>query len=126
LPSANTLRFYLDENIPEAAATAARRSGLDVLPAREVGRQHLTDAEQLRWAAEQGRCMVTRDVGDFPRLSRRFAESQLPHAGVALVPRSLPDDETGGIVRALMALSEMYEEGLPSYTVVYLSAAGSR
>lgn len=105
---------------------AARRSRIDVLSAHELGRYRLTDADQLLWAAEQGRCMVTRDVGDFPRLSRRFAASHWPHAGVAIVPSSRPDRDIGGIARGLIALSQMYEEGLPSYSVVYLRAVGRR
>jgi hypothetical protein len=75
----------------------------------------------MNYAAAAGRCLVTREIGDFSELSRRFAESYRRHAGVAVVPRSLRDDDVSGIVRALSQVERMYGEGLPSYTVIFLS-----
>jgi hypothetical protein len=102
-------------------ARAGRAQGLDVVSALELDRRGLTDDAQLFWAAEQGRCLVTRDIHDFPELALRFAANQWPHAGVAIVPRSIAARDVGGIVRALHSFTEIYEEGLPRYTVTYLT-----
>ena len=116
-----SLRVYLDENLPAQVARAGRGRGLDATSSHEVGRDSLSDDAQLLWAAEQGRCLVTRDVNDFPELTRRFAEKNLPHAGVVLVPDSLPNRNIGAIVQALLRLAQLYPDGLSSYTVMYLS-----
>jgi len=89
-----------------------------------IARRHLSDPEQLLWAAEHGRCLVTRDIRDFPRLSLQFEENRWPHAGVAIVPRSFRDRDVGAIVQALAGLNDLYQEGLPRYAVVYLRARG--
>jgi len=112
----------LDENLSGRIAQAARTRGLDVLSAQELGNIGISDEDQVAIAAAQTCCLVTRDIGDFPELTRSFAEAYRPHAGVAVVPRTLRDDDIGGIVRALSGVERNYTNGLPSFTVVFLSA----
>jgi predicted nuclease of predicted toxin-antitoxin system len=81
-----TLRYYLDEHIDPAISQGLRLRGIDVLTTEEAGRAHqgLSDAEQLAYAAAQGRVLVTRD-SDFVEL----ASKQLPHAGIVLLRQKL-------------------------------------
>jgi predicted nuclease of predicted toxin-antitoxin system len=116
------IRFYLDEDLPYRVAIIARAQGLDVTSSQECGRNELPDETQLRLAAEEGRCLVTRNRDDFQELTLRFFENEWPHAGVLIVPRSLPNRDAARIARALVAFAQTQETDLPSYAVVWLSA----
>jgi hypothetical protein len=95
--------FFLDEDLPPSAAQIARSLGVDILSSHESGRNGLSDAEQLRLAAEGRRCLVTRNRNHFLALTLRCFENGWPHAGVLIVPRSLPNHEPARIVHALAA-----------------------
>lgn len=72
------IKFYFDEHIPRPVADGLQRRGVDVLTAQAAGRTGLPDDEQLAFATEQGRVMVTMDA-DFLIL----ASQGLHHAGIA-------------------------------------------
>lgn len=114
------MRFYLDENLSQQVARIARNLGLDVVSSHEVGRNPLPDEEQLRLAALEGRCLVTRNYADFDRLTKRFLEHRWPHAGVLLVPPSLPNERFAAIAEALASYAKRHEAGIPSYTIDFL------
>lgn len=116
------MRFFLDEDLSYRVATIARGQGLDVLSSHECGRNALPDDEQLRLAAQEGRCLVTRNAPDFIPLTLRFLEAYWPHAGVLIVPRSLPNEAFATIARALVTYAQAHEAGMASYTVDYLAA----
>ena len=75
---ANLIRFFFDQHIPQAVAIGLRDRGVDVLTAQESNGCGLTDEKQLRFAAREGRVVVTFDP-DFLRLDARGIE----HAGLA-------------------------------------------
>lgn len=114
------MRFYLDENVSDKVAAIARERGLDVVSSHECERDKLPDDEQLRLAAEDQRCLVTRDYRDFMPLTRRFLENRWPHAGVLIVPPSLSNGAFAAIVEALIAHAQGHPDGMPSYMVDYL------
>lgn len=115
------MRFFLDENLPPRMAELARDEGVDAISSHENGRNGLRDVEQLRWAAAEGRCLVTRDRRDFVELTAQFFAKGSPHAGVLLVTRSLPNQEPRLLARALVAYAQWHPDGLPSYTVDFLT-----
>lgn len=80
------LRYYLDEHMRPAIAEQLRAHGIDVVTTAEAGRAHhgLADEDQLRFAAESQRVLVTED-SDFVRL----AATQQPHAGIVYFPIQL-------------------------------------
>jgi predicted nuclease of predicted toxin-antitoxin system len=118
------VKFYLDEDIsPRVAEIARGRCQLDVLSANEVGTQAWTDAAQLRYAAEQGRCIVTRNRDDFARETRTAYEAQTPHAGVLIVTRSLPSDQFTAMAAALCAYANNFPHGMQPYTIDFLAKA---
>jgi len=80
----------------------------------------MTDAELLRWGGVHGRCIVTKNGGDFIQLTRQFEADQIPHAGVLVIPRSIENDEFARIARASAWYHQMYPEGVPPYFVDYL------
>ncbi len=114
------MRFYLDEDLSWKIAEIGRARGLDILSSHECGRNGLSDEEQLRLAAADGRCFVTRNRGHFVVLTVRFFESGWPHAGVLIVPASLPADDFAAIAEALALYREDHPQGLPCYSVDFL------
>ena len=72
------MKFYLDEHIPSALADGLRRHGVDVLTVQEAGRVGEADEEQMSFAREQSRVIVTFD-DDFLLLDSHG----VAHAGIA-------------------------------------------
>jgi predicted nuclease of predicted toxin-antitoxin system len=86
------VKVYLDEDISPEVAVLLRASGVDATSVHEEGRQGLSDREQLQFSAAEGRCLVTRNRNDFILLTREFFERGLPHAGVLILPWTVPPD----------------------------------
>ena len=86
------MKVYLDEDISPEVAVLLRSMGVDGVSAHEAGNQGLSDREQLEFATAEGRCMVTRNRNDFLLLTREFFGKGLPHAGVLILPWTVPPD----------------------------------
>jgi predicted nuclease of predicted toxin-antitoxin system len=114
------VKFYLDEDLTPAIALALRRRGVDAVSAHEVGHIGLGDAEQLAFAAGQGRCLVTGNARDFRRLAQDAIERGRPHAGIVLCPPRIHGLGVGPVVKALMRIAARYPAGVGEYGVVYL------
>ena len=56
------MTFNLDEDLAPQIAERLRKKGLDVVSALEVGNTQFSDRDQLRFAAQHGRCLVTRNA----------------------------------------------------------------
>lgn len=118
------MRFYLDEDLsPRVAEIARARCGLDVLSAHETGAFGWDDAEQLRFAARAGRCMVTRNRDDFILETAAAFEARASHAGLLILTRSLPNNQFAAIAMALCAYASRHPDGMQAYTVDFLGAA---
>jgi hypothetical protein len=70
----------------------ARDLGLDVVSVHEIDRLGLSDEEQLRFAATEGRILVTRNRDDFLALTTEFYRRGKPHRGVLIVTAGLPNN----------------------------------
>lgn len=113
------MRFYLDEDLPPSVARALRARGLDTVSAQEESMLRASDAEQLAFAARQGRCLVTRNAQDFIALSRVVIRDQVPHAGIVCCPPGKGAD-VRAIVRGLLDVARRYPTGLGEYDLIYL------
>lgn len=96
-------RVYLDHNIDVQLAFDLRRNGFDVIYASEVGNERATDEEHLRWAAADGRVLVTYDQRDFRVLAKEWAENGRDHAGI-VTSHAPPFFGYGTVLRRLLAL----------------------
>jgi hypothetical protein len=115
------MRFHLDEDQSGSTARTARlHYALDVTASHEAELDGSTDEEQLLHAGRHGRCLVTKNGDDFIALTERFAIEQLPHAGVLVVPPSMPNEAYSRIARALAWFHHLYPDGVPPYFVGYL------
>ena len=114
------MRFYLDEDLSSRIAVIARGRGLDVVSALEAGNGGLTDEDQLLRAARDNRCLVTQNRADFVRLTVLFFERQEPHAGVLLVPHSLPTDGFSGVAEAMHEYAQSHASATMAYVIDFL------
>lgn len=114
------MRYYLDEMFPEALAIAARVRQLDVVSALGLGYTGTSDEAHLLLAADEGRCVVTKNGDDFRRLGEIFREHHLPHAGVLVVSPSLEAYAYAAIVDRLAHWHALYPDGVPAYFFSYL------
>jgi hypothetical protein len=94
------IRLYIGEDVHESVAPALRHHGYDVLTVRETGRRGLTDAEQLAYAAEQGRTLFSFNASDYVGLHLSYLSQGREHAGIVVAKQA----SIGETVRRLLAL----------------------
>jgi predicted nuclease of predicted toxin-antitoxin system len=95
------LRLYLDEHVPGPVARGLRRRGVDVLTTQEADRTGSADREQLEFARQEGRMLVTFD-SDFLSLA-----GGVQHSGIAYCRAS--KYSIGELIHLLLILSETLE-----------------
>jgi hypothetical protein len=100
------MRFLLDEDVNPDVAKIARGLGLEVISVHEIDRRGYTDPDQLRFAASEGRALVTRNRDDFIRLTISWFQTGELHAGVLIVPHSLPNHRPDRIAHSLKRWQE--------------------
>jgi len=94
------LRLFLDEDVHLALAGALRKRGYDATHTGEEGRLGTTDKDQLEFAAEENRCLVTFNIGDFVQLHNLWLQPGREHADI-IVSKQLP---VGEVLRRLLVL----------------------
>lgn len=83
----------------------------------------LSDPEQLRFAAQEGRVFVTRNRDDFIRHTREFYSKGEPHEGLLIVTGGLPSNRPDRIARAIQRWEESnseYPESFGPYNLDFL------
>jgi NAD(P)-dependent dehydrogenase (short-subunit alcohol dehydrogenase family) len=103
------VRLLLDEMHSPAIAAALALDGFDVVAvAARVELKGTPDDELLAKAAEEGRAIVTENVGDFSRLASMWAAEGREHGGVIFTnPRRYDRAATacpGDVIAALRSL----------------------
>lgn len=115
------MRFLLDEDVNPRAAEIARGRGIDVRSVRDLDRLSLADEDQLRYAAREERAFVARNRDDFRELTVRFFETREPHAGVLILPFSIPNRRPELITGGLEAYSRrLGADRMQPYTMDFL------
>ena len=115
------MRFYLDEDIsPRVAEIARGRCNLDIVSAHEIAALRWTDAQQLEYAGAEDRCMVTCNRDDFIVLTVSAFEALRPHAGLLIVPYSVPNRRLAALAAALCDYANRHPDGMHAYTIDYL------
>lgn len=109
----DTIRFYFDEHISHAIRDGLRRRGIDVITPLDANRIAYSDEEQLAFAYNQGRVMVTHDP-DYLALHRRG----VPHAGIAWSQANKLS--VGEMIEALQLIHDIYTAAEMQNQVEYL------
>jgi predicted nuclease of predicted toxin-antitoxin system len=107
--------FVLDENVASAVANGLRRVVVEAVTLVEIGRLGLPDPDQLQWAFEQGRVVVTHDE-DYVSL----AYSRAVHAGVGYCHQEKYRGRPGALIRRILQLHAETEAEEWANRVVFL------
>ncbi len=111
------MKLYLDEDLSPRIGALLRERGLDATGAHEVGQAGRSDLDQLRYATQEDRCLVTRNVADFLELVRQLITRQESHAGIILVPASFRGDEFAVLAEAIARCAAAGPQGLADQVV---------
>lgn len=95
------IAYYVDEHIGTAVVSGIVLRGVDLLTVKQAGLLGAPDAEQLAFALNQQRGLVTKD-DDFVKIHASGVE----HAGVVLVPERMPVGET---IKGFMLIYQVLE-----------------
>jgi len=115
------VQFYLDEDLSGKIAEIAGGMGVDIVTAYECGNFGSDHDVHLAFAAKEGRCLVTRNRDHFIVLTVKFLEEERPHAGVLVVPYTMPGDRFSLIARAIAQYADDHPEGIPDYSLDFVS-----
>ncbi|HET6882596.1 MAG TPA: DUF5615 family PIN-like protein [Pirellulales bacterium] len=94
-------RFLTDEDVYADIAIRLRQHGIDAVSTPEVGRLTEDDPSQLEWATQNGRVLMTFNVGDFVKLHGEWLRNGKHHAGIVVSEQS----ELGKTLRRLLNLA---------------------
>lgn len=97
------VKIIIDEDVWTGLAEALRQAGYDAVSVSELGRQGLSDEEQLWFAVAEGRAIITHNIQDFAPLAELYFERNLTHAGI-IVARQF---EKGELLRRVLYLFEL-------------------
>jgi predicted nuclease of predicted toxin-antitoxin system len=100
------VQLFLDEDVHMALALALRRRGYDVVHAQEADRKGKSDAEQLAYAVEHSRCLVSFNVKDFVLLHNAYVDRGQEHWGI-LVSKHRP---VGEVLRRLLRILQVFSQ----------------
>lgn len=104
-------RFYADEDFSSVLSKALQDMGHDVITTHGEKRCGETDFEQLKYAADDKRILLTVNRDDY-----KFHDTGWPHhAGIISITRSTPSDE---IVQRIDSLAKRY----PDLSGVHINA----
>jgi predicted nuclease of predicted toxin-antitoxin system len=78
------IKLYIDEDITDRLAVVLRSRGYDVISAHEVEMRGKTDIEQLVYATNNKRVILTQNVKHFIDLQREYFKKGLKHYGILL------------------------------------------
>ncbi len=84
--------LLLDEHVWEGLAALLRGHGFDVVHVNEVQRSGLSDEEQLGYAAENSRAILTFNARHFEPLAAKWFFAEREHAGI-IISNELPIGE---------------------------------
>ena len=97
-------RVLIDEDVHLILAEAIRKRGFDAIHVNELERDSLPDHEQLAFAVEQRRCILTFNVADFVILHSEYIQADKEHFGI-LVSRQRP---IGAILRITLGFLQSH------------------
>ena len=106
------IKFYCDEHIDPAIASALQKRGADILTAQAADMLGTADEIHLQFAVSQSRVIFTQDT-DFLRLHK----SGVAHRGIIYTHRSTP---IGKIIQGLILIYQVLSEEEMENHVEYL------
>lgn len=112
--------IYLDENVADGLGAALRARGLDLLTTTEAERKGATDPQQLLFALDTDRLLVTHNNADFRMLhealviwaGRWGVLDRVRHRGILIIDQGKP--RRGGLsILTMVGIVEALATELP-------------
>ena len=95
------VELYLDEDVSILIAELLRARGFSATTTLESGNLANSDLEQLEFASEMNKAILTHNRVDFERLAVSYFESGKTHAGIIIAVRRIPQDIVNKLLRIL-------------------------
>jgi len=83
------LKLFLDEDMHANLGSILGKRGFDVEHAQDLGRKGESDTEQLAYAVEKKRCLITFNIKHFVLLHNEYISAEREHWGI-IVSKQLP------------------------------------
>lgn len=78
------IKLYLDEDISPEVAVVLRSRGYDAVSAHEIGMRAKKDEEQLEYATQNKRVLITYNVRHFAQIAENFYHKRKDHLGIVV------------------------------------------
>lgn len=98
-------RLYLDEDVDVLVARLLKARGFSAITTQEADRIGQTDREQLAYAVEQERALLTHNRQDFEQLAEQYVRDDCSHYGIILATRRPPHQLTRRLLQLLDSLT---------------------
>jgi len=115
------VKLYLDEDISPKIAVLLRKMNVDAISAHEKDMIGASDEDQFLTAISEKRVMVTRNRNDYIALTVRFFEDMKPHYGLLIVSHTIPGSDFRLLANLIAAYAKKHKEGVPPYTIEFIS-----
>jgi predicted nuclease of predicted toxin-antitoxin system len=97
--------LYLDEDVNVVLSHLVRARGFRVTTTQEAGHIGRTDAEQLAFATDRGKAILTHNRVDFEALARRYFEDKRSHSRIIIAVRRHPQELAQRVLTLLNSLT---------------------
>ena len=122
-PEGLFVRLYFDRHIMARLADDLLSRGYDVLTTEKAGLDTATDEEQLAFATEEGRAILTYNIRDFAPLHRQWPAEGRSHAGI-IVSRQLGSRQYGLLLQRMLRLLDHFTAEEMTGNLVHLDRYG--
>ena len=99
------IELYLDEDVDVLIAQLIRARGFAVVTTQEAGQLRNSDAEQLAYAVNQHKALLTHNRVDFETLAQTYLTTGQTHDGILIAVRRPPRDIARRLLRILNAVT---------------------
>lgn len=96
------LKLYLDENLPESIAKTLILRGYDVLTTFGSGNTGKSDKEQIEFASDDDRALVTFNIKHFSKLHIEYLKSGMTHKGIIFVKQMSLGEILNGLINVIL------------------------
>lgn len=98
------IKFYLNEDIAPDLAKLLRERGFDAISTYEAGMRGKSDEEQMEFAQQQERAILSCNFHDYLRLAREWFLAGKEHYGVIVSYRQYAGKELGKLLQVVLKL----------------------
>lgn len=99
------IKLYFDEDVDSSLAKTLRQKGIDVLTTPEAGKKRLSDTEQLEFAVNAKRAILTHNKRDYALLHKDYLLNGKEHYGIILSDQRPIGEMLRGLSKLLFSLS---------------------